>query len=112
MPFLQEELQLVFKQSNLHKIRTSTNEHSPHGRPDIHFLPEAYNATPYLHPVGATDLIVAKDICCNVPKDEYSRTFSELAYLIITDNNLQLPGSDIDKAERLYIDLLGFIKNI
>ncbi|KAK3730126.1 hypothetical protein QZH41_004830 [Actinostola sp. cb2023] len=113
MPLLREELQRVAQQWNLHKIRPTTNEYSPHGRPDtIYFLPETFNTTSYLYAVPSGDLQVAKDVCCEVPHDDFAETFSELAKLIISENNLQMPTGDVSQAERLYIDLLGFIENL
>jgi hypothetical protein len=114
MTLLRKELHRVAKNWNLHKIRPSTvNERSPHGRPDmIYFVPEAFNAISYLQVVSQEDLEVAKEICCDVPQNDFAETFSELAQLIITEHNLPVEVGDVSQAERLYIDLLGFLKNI
>jgi hypothetical protein len=114
MTLLRKELHRVAKNWNLHKIRPSTvNEQSPHGRPDmIYFVPEAFNAISYLQVVSQEDLEVAKEICCDVPQNDFAETFSELAQLIITEHNLPVEVCDVSQAERLYIDLLGFLENI
>lgn len=110
MPLLKKELALVLQQWNLHKIRPSTNEYSPHGRPDtIYFIPEAFDSRSYLHQVCDLDLKVAEDVCCNVSEDRFAKTFSELAHLIATEKHLQLPSQDVQHAESLYIDLLAAI---
>ncbi|XP_068708455.1 uncharacterized protein [Montipora foliosa] len=65
LPVLQHELERVAKHWNLHKIRPSCNELSPHGRPDtIYFLPEVTNTMSYLHNTANEDLQVTKDVCC------------------------------------------------
>ena len=112
LPLLREELERVTKHWNLHKIRPSSNETSPHGRPDtIYFLPEATNTISYLHKTSNVDLVVTKDVCCEVEQDNFSQTFAKLAHLIMRENNLQIP-SDVSQAEHLYIDLLGFIEDL
>ncbi|XP_020913306.1 uncharacterized protein LOC110250983 [Exaiptasia diaphana] len=113
MPLLKEELQRVARHWNLHKIRPSTNENSPHGRPDsIYFLPEANGTRSYVHEVTTVDLMVAKDTCCDIQTDDFSSNFSELCQIIIHDKNLHAPAVNIEQAERLYIDLLGYIKDM
>ena len=65
LPVLQHELERVAKHWNLHKIRPSCNELSPHGRPDtIYLLPEMTNTMSYLHNTANEDLQVTKDVCC------------------------------------------------
>ena len=75
-------------------------------------MPEAFNAISYLQVVSQEDLDVAKEVCCDVPQDSFAETFSELAQLIVRENNLPIGVSDVNQAERLYIDLLGFLENI
>lgn len=113
MPILKEELQRVAQLWNLHKIRPSANEQSPSGRPDtIFFFPEAFDSISYLQPVNSMDLAIAKETCCEIPEDESFETFSELAEILISEKNLELPGIDVSKAELLYINLLEHIENI
>ena len=114
MPLLREELHRVAKNWNLHKIRlTSGNEQSPCGRPDInYFVPEAFGAISYLQLVPEEDLDMANEICCNAPQDNFGKVFSELAEIIIRENNLAVAVIDVSQAECLYIDLLGFLENI
>ena len=113
MPLLKEELQRVAQQWNMHRIRRSTNANSPSGRPDtIFFIPEAFDSTSYLQDVSLLDLEVAKDMCCEIPNDPFHENFTELAEIIMSENNLEMPGYDIEKAEHLYIDLLGYIENL
>lgn len=113
MPLIKEELDRVAQQWNLHMIRPSTNEQSPSGRPDtIFFIPEAFNSSSYLQDVDPQDLVVARDTCCEIPQDASFETFSELAQIIMTENNIEAPGIDINKVERLYVDLLGHIRDI
>ena len=47
----------------------------------------------------------------NKSRDE-AEVFSELAQLIVRENNLPVGVNDVNQAERLYIDLLGFLENI
>jgi len=113
MPLLQHELQRVAQHWNLHKIRPSSNMNSPYGRPDtIYFLPEINNTRSYTHAVPSEDLRVAKDTCCDVPRNDFASNFSELCDLIIHEKNLQAPALDVGRAERLYIDLLGYIEGM
>lgn len=112
MPLLRDELHRVAKHWNLHKIRPSSNDHSPHGRPDInYFIPEAFDTKSYLQPVSQEDLNVAKDLCCDIPLNDYTQTFQELAEIIMRENNLQM-GNDVSQAECLYIDLIGILEKI
>jgi hypothetical protein len=113
MPLLKEELERVAQQWNLHMIRQSANEQSPSGRPDtIFFIPEAFDSTSYLQDVDPLDLVVAKDTCCEIPQYASFETFSELAQIIMSENNIESPGTDINKVERLYINLIGHIQDI
>lgn len=113
MPLLKEELERVAQQWNLHMIRQSTNEQSPSGRPDtIFFIPEAFDSTSYLQDIDPLDLVVAKDTCCEIPQYASFETFSELAQIIMSENNIESPGTDINKVERLYINLIGHIQDI
>ena len=92
MPLFREELERVAKHWNLHTIRPSSNECSPHERPvTIYFLPEVTNTISYLHNASVEDLNVAKDVCCDMQLDNFAKTFAELAHLIMEEKNLWLP---------------------
>ena len=67
--------------------------------------------TSYLQKVDPLDLAVAKDVCCEIPQDASFEMFSELAQMM-SENNIESPGIDIDKIECLYIDLLEHIQAI
>ena len=113
MSLLKEELDRVAQQWNLHMIRQSTNEQSPSGPPDtIFFIPEAFDSTSYLQDVDPLDLTVAKDTFCEIPQDASFETFSELAQMIMNENNIESPGTDINKVEQLYLDLIAHIQDI
>ena len=98
----------------MHKIRLSSGkEQSPCGRPAInYFVPEAFGAISYLQLVSQEHLDVANKICYNAPPDNFGTIFSELAEMIIRENNLPFGATDVSQAEHLYIDLLGFLENI
>lgn len=112
MPLLREELYKVAAHWNLHKIRPSSNNNSPHGRPDInYFIPEAFGTISYLEPVSKQDLAVAKNVCCEIPVDDYTRAFEELAQMIMRENNM-LMGTNVHEAESLYVSLVRILRNI
>lgn len=62
----------------------------------------------YLHKTSTEDLVVTKDVSCEVKQDNFSQTFAELAHMIMSEKNFQIPS----QAEHLYIDLLGFIEDM
>lgn len=65
----------------------------------------------YLHKTSTEDLVVTKDVSCEVKQDNFSQTFAELAHMIMSEKNIQIP-SNLSQAEHLYIDLLGFIEDM
>ena len=65
----------------------------------------------YLHKTSTEDLVVTKDVSCEVKQDNFSQTFAELAHMIMSEKNFQIP-SNLSQAEHLYIDLLGFIEDM
>ena len=64
----------------------------------IYELTEKYDAEDHKIPVNKVDLNLAKRLCCS---DE----FSELAFMIMEDLNLQIPSS-FKEAENLYFKLV------
>ena len=113
LPILRGELERVAKHWNLHKIRPSCNESSPHGRPDTNYLlPELRNTMSYLHNVSSEYLQVTENVCCVVQEDSFTKSFTELVLMIMRENNIQLTLSDVSQAEQLYIDLLVVIEDL
>ena len=55
--------------------------------------------------------MVTKDVSCEVKQDNFSQTFAELAHMIMSEKNFQIP-TNLSQAEHLYIDLLGFIEHM
>ena len=101
MPVIKEDLDRIAQQWNLHMIRKqSTNYPFPTGRPELLFFsPEAFNSSSHLQDVDSQDLVVAKDTCCDIPQDTSFETFSELAEIIMSENNIEPPGININKVE-------------
>ena len=88
---LQQELNRVAQHWNLHKIRPSSNQESPPGRPDVlYFLPELHGISSYLKSVDDDELLVAEELCCENHIIRADETFVELAQMIMDDNNLQI----------------------
>lgn len=113
MPLLQKELNRVAQHWNLHKIRSSLNEESPPGRPDVlHFLPELNGVSSYLESVDDDDeLLKAEELCCENHIMQADETFVELAQMIMDDNNLQIPRTPVE-AFNLYSEVLYHIENM
>ena len=57
------------------------------------------------------DLTVAKDTFCEIPQDASFETFYKLAQMIMNEN-IESPGTDINKVEQLYLDLIAHIQDI
>ena len=104
---IQNDLNSLVDYWNNYKIRTSKLSESPNGRPSVIYeLPEKYDTEDHKIPVNAVDLNLAKrpysaapsQFCCS---DE----FSELAFMIMEDLNLQIPSS-FKEAENLYFKLV------
>ena len=69
-PVLKEELHKTARLWNLHKIRPSSNEESPAGRPDVlYHLPEVSGTRNYSIEVDDDDLHIAEGMCCSVSPD-------------------------------------------
>ena len=112
MPVLRAELQRVAQHWNLHKIRSSRNEDSPAGRPDVLYsIPEADGRASYLSEVPQEEVEVAMDVCCEEPEDDISDGFRELARILMNENDLRMP-TNAHEAENLYCELLCLIDDI
>lgn len=112
MPLLEDELIRVVQEWNLHKIRPSSNESSPPGRPEtLYFLPEVTGTSSYLNDVPATDIDVAEDVCCESPDTNVADTFAELAQIIMDEKGLEMP-SNPQSALDLYLEILVSIEDI
>ena len=100
MDLIQDELNRVALEWNLHRIRPSTNLESPSGKPDIlYFLPELKGAQDYCTPIAET-------MCATRPRAKgCCLTFRELAEMIMEDERLDTP-STIVEARQLYFILL------
>ena len=107
MGVLREELYRVARLWNVHRIRPSSNVESISGRPDVlYFLPEASDADDYTKPVGLDDLQIAEDRCCRrLPANGCDSSFSELAIIIMEENDLVMPTTP-EEAGVLYATLL------
>ncbi|KAK2554872.1 hypothetical protein P5673_023534 [Acropora cervicornis] len=112
MPVLQDELRRVVQEWNLHKIRPSSDESSPPGRPEtLYFLPELTGTSSYLNNIKAIDIYVAEDVCCESPDTDVPDTFAELAQIIMDQKGLEMPSSP-QSALNLYLELLSSIEDI
>ncbi|XP_074606429.1 uncharacterized protein LOC141859469 [Acropora palmata] len=112
MPVLQDELRRVVQEWNLHKIRPSSNESSPPGRPEtLYFLPELTSTSSYLNNIKAIDIDVAEDVCCESPDTDVPDSFAELAQIIMDEKGLEMPSSP-QSALNLYLELLSSIEDI
>lgn len=100
-PFLQEELDIVVTEWNLHNINAARNSICPKGRPFIMYhIPEVYGTKDYLNCVLKEDIDTCKPFCYfinkNIPcdKDVYN-----LAVLIMGDHNVTLPVNSAEAVE-------------
>ena len=88
-PLLKDELRHVVQEWKLHKIRPSSNESSPPGRPDtLYCLPEITRTRSFLNSVPAIDIEVAEEICCESPDTSVADTFADLAQIIMDEKKL------------------------
>ena len=111
-PLLKDELRHVVQEWKLHKIRPSSNDSSPPGRPDtLYCLPEITRTRSFLNSVPAIDIEVAEEICCESPDTSVADTFADLAHIIMDEKNLQMPGNP-QGALDLHLELLISIDDI
>ena len=111
MSLLQGELNRVSMHWNLHKIRPSSNDESPSGKPDVlYFLPELTASSSRSQHIGMDDVEDMEDIINNQVHRLVSRStdFAELASLIMEDEGLGMPQS-ADEALDLYAALVSSV---
>ena len=113
MSVIEEELQRAARLWNLHRIRPSTNNTSPHGRPDmLYFLPEMSNTRDYKHEIDMDDIDIAREMCCyDQPQTTCSPEFNALATFIMAEEGFNMPTSG-NEARDLYLALINEIENI
>lgn len=112
MPLIQEELDRVAVHWNLHKIRPSSNEESPSGRPDVlYFLPELSGSRSRSQEINMDDIEDIQDMLNNHAHVSRSVDFAELANLIMEDEGLSMPET-ADEALELYALLVSSINDL
>ena len=114
MPVIQDGLQRVARLWNSHCIRSSTNQESPPGKPEmLYYLSTATgNVEECKHPVATTDLDIAEEVCCSdISQSDSHMQFTRLATTIMNEPGLNWPQSH-EMAKNLYIRLLTEIDGI
>jgi hypothetical protein len=114
MDIIREELKRAARLWNNHRIIPSTNLcKSPTGRPDLLYsLPEITGTTDFIIKVENEDITLSEQLLCsNSHLPNCIPEFSELANIIISEQNLQMPNSP-DEARVLYLALIDNIGNI
>ena len=83
MPVIRFELHKVAVLWNLHKIKRSTNQESPSGRPDmLYFVPEVTRGEDLQVHVDLDDVDLVEDYCCyRSPENGCVDEFTQLAPL-------------------------------
>ena len=107
-PLIQAELNRVARHWNLHKIRPSSNNESPPGRPDVlFFLPQLLNTADYKTPAPSDEIEIATEMCSTNGDETVQgcEEFLNLAELIMDDEGLNHP-STADEALVLYRKLV------
>lgn len=111
MPLIQGELDRVTQHWNLHKIRLSSNEESPSGRPDVlYFLPELSGSSSRGQDINMDDIEDIQDML-NMHAHRLSlrsADFAELAGLIMDDERLSMPET-VEEALDLYTLLVSLL---
>ena len=93
MPVIRLELHKVAVLWNLHKIRPSTSQESPSGRPDmLYFVPEVTGGEDLQVHVDLDDVDLVEDYCCyRSPESGCLDEFTQLASIIMQEQNLNIP---------------------
>ena len=93
MPVIWLELHKVAVLWNLHKIRPSTSQESPSGRPDmLYFVPEVTGGEDLQVHVDLDDVDLVEDYCCyRSPESGCLDEFTQLASIIMQEQNLNIP---------------------
>ena len=115
MDLVRDDLHRFARLWNNHRMRPSTNSESPSGRPDLlyGYLSEVSATQNFLVPVDNDDVILCEQQLCdtNCTSVNYSEEFSELANMIMTEENLMLPKTPME-ARNLYLSLINHIDNL
>ena len=112
MPLLRDELNSVMKLWNTHRIRPSTNQESPPGRPDVLYsVPELTNTQDYLVQVSPDDITASEYFVSHQNGQDCDENFRELAIIIEREKKLTSPKS-ASEAKDHYITLLDYISKI
>ena len=103
MDVIQNELNRVAQNWNVHRIRPSSNAESPPGRPDVlYFVLESLDTRDYITPVNENEIEIAEEMCATEPLTKgCSAHFRELAEMIMADEGLQTPVT-ANEAVHLY----------
>ena len=92
MPLLRDELNSVMKLWNTHRIRPSTNQESPPGRPDVLYsVPELTNTQDYLVQVSPDDITASEYFVSHQNGQDCDENFRELAMIIEREKKLTSP---------------------
>ena len=113
MPIIQDELCLVAKLWNTHRIRKCTNPNSPNGIPEVlYFLPETKDTYCYKLHISDDDIEVAEEICAEEPLIRgCGQEFNELATMIMDDEGLR-NARNANEALDLYLNILTHLNNL
>ena len=103
MDVIQNELNRVAQNWNVHRIRPSSNAESPPGRSDVlYFVPESLDTRHYITPVNGDEIEIADEMCATEPLTKgCSAHFRELAEVVVADEGLQTPVT-ANEAVHLY----------
>lgn len=111
MDVLQDELNNVAINWNLHRIRLQKVD-SPSGRPDVlYFMPVLQDTQDYKRMCSEDDLDIVEELFDYELIPKCSPEFQEMAEILMNENDLH-PPSNAEQALTLYFELLDHIKNI
>ena len=110
---IRHELHKVAVLWNLHKIRPSTNQESPSGRPDmLFFVPEVTGGEDLKAQVDLDEIDVVEEDCCyRPPESGCVNEFTQLASIIMQERNLNI-AETAEEALMLYSTLLECIDEL
>lgn len=105
MSLLQFDLDDIVRLWNIHHIRASKNQNSPHGRPVVmYMLPSSYNTRSYLHDVDQNKVDVCQEECTFRRQQVCDEDIDELCRILMEENVLAEPTT-IEEAISLYSKL-------
>lgn len=109
----QEELDIVVKMWNTHRIRPGSNGRDLyHGKPFLmYYAPELYQAQDYVHLVDyeKLDIIVEQNVCQWKTSINCDTDLNDLCVLLMEEHNLE-KGQNAADAARLYRQLRPLIR--